>query len=74
MDADEDEPSLASRSTFNQDAWAFGLSNDREQGMTRNFTRKSRPPTDPSTSSVRCPDGRAVDLASIASNAVTVDG
>jgi len=44
----------------------------REQGTTRNFTRKSKPPTDPRASNVRWPDGREVDLASIASNVVTV--
>jgi hypothetical protein len=65
---DETEPSLGSTSTFNQEAWAFGLSNDRERGTTRNFTRKPKP----STSNVCWPDGGEVDLASIASNVVTV--
>jgi hypothetical protein len=74
MNADEDEPSLASTSTINQDTWAFWLSNDREQGTTRNFTRKSKPPIDPGASNVPWPHGREVDLASIASNVVTVDG
>jgi hypothetical protein len=74
MHSHECEPSLGSVSTINQEAWAFGMSNDREQGTTRNFTRKSKPPTDPRASNVRWPDGRAVDLASIASNVVTVDG
>ena len=66
--ADEMEPSLGSTATINQEAWAFGLSNDREQGTTRNFTRKPKP----STNNVCWPDGSEVDLASIASNVVTV--
>jgi hypothetical protein len=45
MHSHECEPSLGSTSTINQEAWAFGLSDDREQGTTRNFTRKSKPPT-----------------------------
>jgi hypothetical protein len=32
MHADEMETSLGSTATINQKAWAFGLSNDREQG------------------------------------------
>jgi hypothetical protein len=62
MHSHECEPSLGSTSTINQEAWAFGLSDDREQGTTRDFTRKSKPPTDPR------------DLASIASIVVRVDG
>jgi hypothetical protein len=72
MNSHECEPSLGSTSTINQEAWAFGRSNDMESGTTRNFTRKSKPPTDPRASNVRWPDGREVDLASIASNVVTV--
>ena len=68
----ECEPSLGSTSTINQEAWAFGRSNDVERGTTRNFARMSKPPTDPRASNVLWPDGRAVDLASIASNVVTV--
>jgi hypothetical protein len=74
MHSHECEPSLGSTSTINQEAWAFGLSDDREQGTTRDFTRKSKPPTDPRASNVRWPDGREVDLASIASIVVRVDG
>jgi hypothetical protein len=74
MNLHECEPSLGSTSAINQEAWALGLSNDLEQGTTRNFTRKSNPPTDPRARNVRWPDGSAVDLASIASNVVTVDG
>jgi hypothetical protein len=74
MNSHECEPSLGSTSAINQEAWALGLSNDLEQGTTRNFTRKSNLPTDPRASNVRWPDGSAVDLASIASNVVTVDG
>ena len=70
----ECEPSLGSTSTINQEAWAFGRSNDMERGTTRNFVRMSKPPTDPRASNVLWPDGRAVDLASIASNVVTVAG
>jgi hypothetical protein len=70
MHSHECEPSLGSTSTINQEAWAFGMSNDREQGTTRNFTRKSKSPTDPRASNMRWP----VDLASIASNVVMVDG
>jgi hypothetical protein len=33
MNPHESEPSLGSTSTINQEAWAFGLSNDLEQGM-----------------------------------------
>ncbi len=72
MNSHECEPSLGSTSTLNQEAWAFGMSNDREQGTTRNFPRKSNQPTDLSASNVCWPDGREVDLASIASNVVTV--
>jgi hypothetical protein len=69
----ECESSLGSTSTINQEAWAFGLSNDREQGTTRNFTRKSKPPTDPRASNVRWPDGSPVDLANIKSNVTAIE-
>jgi Transposase IS116/IS110/IS902 family/Transposase len=36
---DADEPSLGSRSTINQEAWASGDGCDREQGTTRRFEK-----------------------------------
>jgi hypothetical protein len=72
MHADETEPSLGSTSTINQEAWAFGMSGDREQGTTRNFKRKATG-TVLDRSNVRWPDGSAFDPANIPrSNVVAV--
>ena len=72
MHADEMEPSLGSTATINQEAWAFGMSADREQGTVRNFAHHPRP--DPlSHCNVRWPDGSPVDLCSIRSNVVVVE-
>jgi hypothetical protein len=38
----DDEPSLGSTATINQEAWSFGNNCDREQGTTRRF-REPRP-------------------------------
>jgi hypothetical protein len=39
----DDEPSLGSTSTINQEAWSFGGTYDREQGTTRRFREEPKP-------------------------------
>jgi hypothetical protein len=39
----DDEPSLASTGTINQEAWSFGNNCDREQGTTRRFREEPKP-------------------------------
>ena len=39
----DEEPSLGSTATINQEAWAFGNNVDREQGTTRRFRKEPKP-------------------------------
>jgi hypothetical protein len=39
----DDEPSLASTATINQEKWSDGDGNDREQGTTRRFREEPKP-------------------------------
>jgi hypothetical protein len=39
----DEEPSLGSTATINQEAWAFGNNVDREQGTTRRFREEPKP-------------------------------
>jgi hypothetical protein len=72
MNPHESEPSLGSTSTINQEAWAFGMSQDREQGTTRNFKRKV-PETALEQSNLRWPDGNVFDPSNIPpSNVIAV--
>jgi hypothetical protein len=58
----DEEPSLGSTATLNQEAWSFGNNCDREQGTTRRFREEPKPV---SICNVTMLDGSKVEVESV---------